>query len=59
MNIEEIKGIKYYLIYAALAIGFFTYSGVVGWKWFNPTQTTHEKSERTHRGTGGRMYYHK
>lgn len=59
MNFDEIKGLKYYLMYAVLAIGFFAYSANIGWKWFNPTQTTHEKGEGTHRTHGGRIYYHK
>ncbi len=59
MNLNEIKGLKYYLLYAGLTIGFFAYSGVVGWKWFNPTQTTHEKGGTAHRTGGGRIFYHK
>jgi hypothetical protein len=58
MSLNEVKSLKYYLAYAALVIGFFAYSGAVGWKWFNPTQTTHEKSQGQHRGSGGRMYYY-
>jgi hypothetical protein len=56
MNWEEIKGLKYFLLYSLVIICFFAYSGLVGWKWFNMTKT-----EPT-RGTGrnGHVYrYHK
>jgi hypothetical protein len=39
-------------------IGFFLYSGIVGYKWFNPTQT---EPSRPAGGRGGHIYrsYHK
>ena len=59
MDWNEWKGLKYYIMYTIIILGFFVYSGLVGWRWFNPTQTTHEKSgtggSRIHRG----YYYHK
>lgn len=59
MNLSDLKGLKYYLIYALALLAFFTYSGMVGWKWFNPTKTERERSERAP-GTHGRSYiYHK
>jgi hypothetical protein len=61
MNLDDIKNLKYYIVYGVLVIGFFTYSGVVGRKWFNPTSIQKEKGERTgHRSHGGfYRYYHK
>lgn len=57
MNWEDLKGLKYYAIYCLILIGFFFYSGIVGWKWFNPTST------ETGRSPGGRpghyFRYHK
>jgi hypothetical protein len=59
MNLNDLKGLKYYLIYALALLAFFTYSGMVGWKWFNPTKTERERGERAN-GTHGRSYiYHK
>ncbi len=60
MNLQELKGLKYYIAYAAIAVGAFAYSGFTGWKWFNPTQTEHTKSEGTRTGSRGHIYrYHK
>ena len=59
MDKRELFGLKYFIAYCVVVIGIFLYSGVVGYKWFNPTQT-----EPTH-GTTGRSgghvyrYYHK
>lgn len=56
MNWDDIKGLRYFIIYSIILIGFFIYSGLVGWLWFNPT-----KAEPV-RGTGrsGHVYrYHK
>jgi hypothetical protein len=39
MHLDEIKGLKYYLILSVAAISFFVYSGLTGWLWFNPTKT--------------------
>ena len=60
MNLENLKGLKSYLLaYALVVIGFFTYSGMIGWKWFNPTKTEKERSGG-HHTTGGRyLRYHK
>lgn len=59
MNLDDFKGLKYYIGYAAVVMGFFIYSGMVGWKWFNPTHTEKEHNNGTHR-VGGRSYmYHK
>ena len=57
MDINEIKGLKYYIAYAVLVVGFFIYSGIVGLKWFNPTSVEHERTGGRHIG---RSYiYHK
>jgi hypothetical protein len=58
MNWKEVKGLKYYIAYATVVVGFFVYSSAVGWKWFNPTKTEHERSSgRGHTGRG--FIYHK
>lgn len=55
MHWNDIKGLKYYILYALLLVSFFAYSGMVGWKWFNSTQTEHTRTTRT-----GSLYrYHK
>ena len=61
MNNKDLKGLKYYLAYGVLVIGFFAYSGSVGWKWFNPTSTEHEKAQGHGRGVvrGSYLRYHK
>lgn len=56
MNLDDIKGLRYYIIYCILLLSFFAYSGLTGWKWFNPTKT---EPTRTH-GRSGYLYrYHK
>lgn len=39
MNIDDLKGMKYFLLYSFTVIAFFVYSGMTGWKWFNATKT--------------------
>ena len=59
MNWNEFKGLKYYIAYATVVIGLFVYSGMTGWKWFNPTATTHEKSTGVRHHVGRGYVYHK
>jgi hypothetical protein len=58
MNRKELYGLKYFIGYCVVVIGFFLYSGIVGYKWFNPTQT---EPSRPAGGRGGHIYrsYHK
>ncbi len=58
LNLEEIRSLRYYLVYGLVIVAFFTYSGIVGWKWFNPTSTEKTRSTGTHRG-GHYFRYHK
>lgn len=39
MNKEDVKGLKFYILYCSILVAFFVYSGLTGWKWFNPTKT--------------------
>ncbi|HEY9048706.1 MAG TPA: hypothetical protein VIN08_22530 [Ohtaekwangia sp.] len=55
---NELKGLKYYLGFATVVLLLYIYSGMVGWRWFNPTTTTHEQSTRGHH-TGRGYFYHK
>jgi hypothetical protein len=57
MNSDDLKGLKYYIIYAIVLIGFFVYSGITGWKWFNPTKT--EPTRTTNRIPYINRAYHK
>ena len=36
MDLDDLKGLKYYAIYCAVLIMFFIYSGMTGWKWLIP-----------------------
>jgi hypothetical protein len=56
MNLNQLKGLKYYFIYVFVLFSFFVYSGIIGWKWFNTTETHHTRS--TYR-TGHYLRYHK
>ncbi len=58
MKWEELKGLKYYLIYCAVLISFFIYSSFTGWNWFNTTETEPTHST-TPRGSGIIYRYHK
>jgi hypothetical protein len=58
MNTEDLKGLRYYILYSLLVVGFFVYSGMTGWKWFNPTKTEPERTPTSR--SGGHVYrYHK
>lgn len=60
MNLQDIKGLKYYIAYSAIGVSAFVYSGFTGWKWFNPTKTEHTKSDENRTGRTGHIYrYHK
>ena len=39
MDSDDIKGLKYYIIYCLALMAFFVYSGMTGWKWVNDTET--------------------
>jgi hypothetical protein len=59
MSLQDLKGLKYFLLYAVALLAFFAYSGSIGWKWFNPTKTERERGDHSH-ATHGRSYiYHK
>lgn len=55
MNIEDLKGLRYYMICCALFLSFYIYSGITGWKWFNPTKT---EATRPVGGRPGHIYSH-
>ena len=59
MKIEELAGLKYFIIFGIIVIGAFIYSGTIGWKWINFTKTQKEKSTGTHRSRGTYFRYHK
>jgi hypothetical protein len=57
MNLEDLKGLKYYIIYCVALLSFFIYSGLTGLKWFNDTKI---ESSRPTSGRPGHIYrYHK
>jgi hypothetical protein len=58
MELEDLKGLKFYVLYCVLLVSFFAYSGMTGWKWYNDTPTESEKPIRTGR-TGHVFRYHK
>jgi hypothetical protein len=56
MKQKDLLGLKYYIAFGVLVVGFFIYSGLTGYRWFNPTKT------EPHRPVGrtGHIYrYHK
>lgn len=60
MTLKDLKGLKYFIAYGLAVLGFFVYSSMVGWRWFNPTTTEHTRSEAHHSGGGSHgHYYHK
>jgi len=57
MDLEDLKGLKYYVIYCVVLIVIFIYSGMTGWKWFNTTETGPTRSTTPR---AGYLYrYHK
>jgi hypothetical protein len=58
MNWQKIQGLKYYIAYGTVVIGFFMYSGLTGLKWWNSTSTTRERSGTTH-SRGVHYLHHK
>lgn len=59
MDLQDIKGLKYYLACACIAIGAFAYSGVYGYKWFGSTPTEEERPSGTSRGPRIHRFHHK
>jgi hypothetical protein len=57
MNFKDIRGLKYYLMYATILLLFFAYSGMTGWRWFHSTATETTKGTRHIRGA--HYMYHK
>lgn len=57
---EDIYSLKYFIGFAAVAICFFVYSGVTGWKWVGGVKTEKEKTNSTsNRGVRYYRFYHK
>jgi hypothetical protein len=56
MDNEDLKGLKYYILYGIIVIGFFAYAGITGWKWFNPT-TAEPTRSATRSGYIHRSYH--
>lgn len=56
MDSDDLKGLKYFILYSVVVIGFFVYSGMTGWKWFNPTDTEPTRST-TRSGYIPRVYH--
>jgi hypothetical protein len=54
MKRQDLFGLKYFIAFGLVVIGFYVYSAMVGWKWFNPTST--EKNEPTKRGIARGIY---
>ena len=50
------KGFKIYIIVVILALGFMSYSQMVGWRWIGATHTDAPEGERK---SGNRYFYHK
>ncbi len=48
---NDLKGLKYYLLFASLIIGIYSYSMVTGWRFLSFTEHSKEK-------TGSRTYIH-
>ena len=58
MDQDDIKGLKYYIIYCLALMAFFIFSGMTGWKWVNDTETEPTRSATSTRP--GFIYrYHK
>ena len=57
MNWKELGSLKYFVSFIAIVIGFYIYSGIIGWKWLGSTST--EKSRPNKDGTHTQRYFHK
>jgi hypothetical protein len=59
MKLEDLKGLKYFLVYGLIIVCAFAYSGVNGWRWFHSTRTEKQAGQRVHRGPNYFYRYHK
>ena len=59
MNWNEIRGLKYFILYALIIMSGYAYANSVGWKLWNATPTTQEKSETHGPHHGPNYFYHK
>jgi hypothetical protein len=57
MNYKDLYALRYYIAFAMLVLGFYAYSGAIGWKWIGATNT--EKAEKNSDGTYRYRYFHK
>jgi hypothetical protein len=57
MNQKDIYALRYFIFFAFLLLSFYTYSGIIGWKWMGTTPT--EKAARNSDGTYRYRYFHK
>jgi hypothetical protein len=58
LNLNDIKSLKYFLVYSVAVIAFFVYAGLTGWRWFHSTKTE-ETPQHATRTYGASRYYHK
>jgi hypothetical protein len=56
MEGKDLKGLRYYIVIASLLLGFYTYSNLIGWKWFFSTPTEETRPEHSE-GTHNRFYH--
>ncbi len=57
MNLKEFEALKYFTAFFAVAIGFYVYSNMIGWKWLGATATEKEKPATGQHYT--RRFFHK
>lgn len=60
MTKDDLYGLRYFLAFAFVVVGFFVYSGMTGLKWIGGTKTEKEKSTTNNtRSHYPRYFYHK
>jgi hypothetical protein len=57
MNLKELGSLKYFIAFIVVFVGFYIYSGIIGWKWLGSTSTEKNKTEKN--GTYHPRYFHK
>jgi hypothetical protein len=55
MDKKDLYALRYYIGFGVIVIGFYMYSAITGYRWFNPTQT--EPTRSGGRAVHGTRFY--
>jgi len=48
INMENLKSLKYYLLFCVAALGIYIYAMENGWRWMSYNESSHAKERNSH-----------